>query len=55
METSSKSSSKDKLSKNQPCVINGVDLTTVLPTPLWVTFDDKQKKAIEEFKAQVKD
>lgn len=33
-----------------PCVINGVDLTSVLPTPLWVTFTDKEKKAIEEFK-----
>jgi hypothetical protein len=38
-----------------PCVINGVDLTHTLPTPLWVTFDDKQKAQILEFKELVKD
>jgi len=36
------------------CSINGVDLTAHLPTPLWVTFGDKEKKAIEEFKEIVK-
>jgi len=38
-----------------PCVINGVDLTHTLPTPLWVTFDDKQKAQIQEFKEIVKE
>lgn len=44
------SSQKIEKGKKIPCVINGVDLTNVLPTPLWVTFDDEQKAKIQEFK-----
>jgi len=39
--------------KRIPCVINDVDLTHTLPTPLWVTFGEKEKNAIAEFKTLV--
>jgi len=41
--------------KKKSCPINGVDLTHILPVPLWATFGDKEKGLIEEFKKQVKD
>jgi hypothetical protein len=44
------SSQKIEKGKKIPCVINGVDLTSILPTPLWVTFDDDQKAKIQEFR-----
>jgi len=43
------------MAEKKKCSINGVDLTHILPTPLWVTFGDKEKALIEEFKKQVKE
>jgi hypothetical protein len=49
MEKKSSSKVMEKQAK-VPCVINGVDLTASLPTPLFVTFTEDQKKQIQEFK-----